>query len=99
MRDHTDLDAWKLCNELSERVHEITDRPTFRDLKLKVQLDEAVDSPCPNLGEGFSRYYPRDNARFVRIAKGSVTEVIEHLSKVPPEGLRPSARRKRRKRK
>jgi hypothetical protein len=54
MRDHTDLDAWKLCNELRERVQEITARPTFRDVKLKEQLDEAVDSPCPNVGEGFS---------------------------------------------
>ncbi|MGE5835043.1 MAG: four helix bundle protein [Acidobacteriota bacterium] len=86
MRDHTDLDAWKLCDELRERVQEITARPTFRDLKLKEQLDEAVDSPCPNVGEGFSRYYPRDNARFVRIAKGSVTEVIEHMGKVRRKG-------------
>jgi four helix bundle protein len=86
MRDHTELDAWKLCDELRERVYEITSRPTFRDLKLKQQLDEAVDSPCPNIGEGFSRFYPRDNARFVRVSKGSVTEVIEHMSKVRRKG-------------
>jgi four helix bundle protein len=86
MRDHTELDAWKLCDELRERVNEITSRPTFRDLKLKLQLDEAADSPCPNVGEGFSRYYPRDNARFVRISKGSVTEVIEHMIKVRRKG-------------
>ncbi len=58
VRDHTELDVWKLCDELSDRVHEITSRPTFTDEKLRGQLNEAVDSPCPNVGEGFSRYYP-----------------------------------------
>ena len=85
-RDHTELDVWKLCDELSDRVHEITSRPTFTDEKLRGQLNEAVDSPCPNVGEGFSRYYPRDNARFVRVAKGSVTGVIEHLKKAKKRG-------------
>jgi four helix bundle protein len=87
VRDHTELDAWKLCDELRTRVHEITARSTFTDPDLKQQLDEAVDSPCPNIGEGFSRYYPRDNARFVRVAKGSITEVIEHMRKVRKKGF------------
>ena len=91
VRDHTELDVWKLCDALSDRVHEITDRPTFTDEKLKGQLNEAVDSPCPNVGEGFSRYYPRDNARFVRVAKGSVTEVIEHMAKVRKRGYATAA--------
>ncbi len=86
VRDHTDLDLWKLCDQLSDRVHQITGRPTFMDEKLKSQLNEAADSPCPNVGEGFSRYYPRDNARFVRVAKGSVTEVIEHMARVRKRG-------------
>ena len=87
VRDHTELDCWKLCDELQDRVHEITSRSTFTDLELKAQLDEAVDSPCPNIGEGFSRYYPKDNARFVRVAKGSLTEVMEHMRKVRKRGF------------
>jgi four helix bundle protein len=79
---YTELDCYRLCQELSRMVHEITDSPSFKDESLKAQLNEAVDSPCPNIGEGFSRYYPRDNARFVRVAKGSITEVIEHMKKV-----------------
>jgi four helix bundle protein len=90
VRDHTELEAWKLCDELSRRVHAITARPGFRDLKLKDQLNEAVDSPCPNIGEGFSRYYPRDNAKFVRVAKGSLTEVIVHMDKVRLNGYAPA---------
>jgi four helix bundle protein len=87
VRDHTELDAWKLCDELCDRVHAITARPTFRDFKLKDQLNTAVESPCPNIGEGFSRYYPLDNARFVRVAKGSLTEVIEHMRNVQKKGF------------
>ena len=56
------------------------------DENLKGQLDEAVDSPCANIGEGFSRYYPKDNAKFVRVAKGSLTEVMEHMRKVRRKG-------------
>ena len=82
VREHTELTVWKLCNELRERVRPIVDRAAFgRYLKLREQLEEAAESPCPNIGEGFTRYFPRDNARFVRVAAGSLTEVIEHLGR------------------
>jgi four helix bundle protein len=105
VRDHTELDVWKLCDDLRCRIRDIVDRPGFsRYAKLREQLEEAAESPCPNIGEGFSRYFPRDNARFVRVAAGSLTEVIEHLGRAaarrlitPPEGqeLRSLARRAR----
>ena len=79
-RDHTELDVWKLSDELQGRVKEVVNRPVFaRDPKLREQLKDAAESPCPNIAEGFGRYYPRDNARFVRIAIGSLTEIGEHL--------------------
>ena len=82
VREHTELTVWKLCNELRERIRPIVDRAAFgRYPKLREQLDEAAESPCPNIGEGFTRYFPRDNARFVRVAAGSLTEVIEHLGR------------------
>ena len=82
VREHTELTVWKLCDELRERVRPIVDRAAFgRYPKLREQIDEAAESPCPNIGEGFSRYFPRDNARFVRVAAGSLTELIEHLGR------------------
>ena len=90
-RSYTELECYQLCEKLSEMVHEITASPKLTDESLKAQLNEAVDSPCPNIGEGFSRYYPRDNARFVRVAKGSVTEVIEHMKKVRKREYAPRA--------
>ena len=82
VRDHTELDAWKLADELRCRIREVVDRPGFgRFPKLRIQLEEAAEAPCPNLGEGFTRYYPSENAPFVRIAAGSLTEVLEHLGR------------------
>jgi four helix bundle protein len=79
-RDHTELDVWQLSDEVRRRVDEITAhgrfdrRPTLRD-----QLRESSDSPCPNIAEGFGRFQPRDFARFLRIARGSLVETIDHL--------------------
>jgi len=42
-------------------------------------MRRAAESPCPNIAEGFSRFYPREFARFVRIAKGSLSELLDHL--------------------
>jgi four helix bundle protein len=82
VRDHEQLDVWKLADALRLRVREVIDRPAFRrHEKLRSQLEEAAEGPCEHIGEGFSRYLPRDNARFVRIALGSLTETIGHLGR------------------
>ena len=83
VRDHQELDAWKLANEVRIRIWQVTSRPGFREhLWLRTQLRRAANSGCSNTGEGFSRYSPRDFARFLNIAKGSMTEIIEHMREV-----------------
>lgn len=80
VRDHSELDAWKLSDEVQVEVERLTNSPAFnRYPRLKDQLQRAAESPCPNIAEGFSRYYPRDFARFVRVAKGSLSELLDHL--------------------
>ena len=77
-----DFEVYQLSDQIRVRVRELLKRPVFRkDLELYDQLDEASESPCRNLAEGFSRYYPKDNAKFVRVAKGSLNEIKEHLNK------------------
>jgi four helix bundle protein len=79
-RDHEELDVWKLANELRQRMRPILARPELRnDFDLWKQLKRATRSPCPNVAEGFSRFYPRDFAQYVRIAKGSLSEFIDHM--------------------
>jgi hypothetical protein len=80
VRNHTELEVWKLCDQIRRRVWEFVSRPSFRShFTLRDQMKDAADSPCPNIAEGFSRYHPRDNAKFVRVAKGSLSELIDHL--------------------
>lgn len=88
VRDHTELDVWQLGDELRELVDELTDRVPFReDRELHDQLRRAVNGVCPNIAEGFSRYYPREFAPFVRIARGSLSEAIDHLRRARARGL------------
>ena len=81
-RNPEELDVWKLCNEVSLRVRVVVDRAPFRrHEKLRQQMEEAAESPCSHIQEGFARYLPADNARFVRIAAGSLAELIRHLNR------------------
>jgi four helix bundle protein len=80
VRDHTQLDVWKLSAAVQIEVERLTDSPVFnRYPRLKDQMRRASESPCPNIAEGFSRYQPREHARFLRIAKGSLSELLDHL--------------------
>ena len=50
-----------------------------RDRDFCDDLRRAARSAPANLAEGFHRFRPRDNGRFVRIAIGSLGETINHL--------------------
>jgi four helix bundle protein len=58
----------------------LTERAAFTDWGLRRQLREAAHSSCANIAEGFGRYRPREFARFLEIASGSMKEVVEHLA-------------------
>jgi four helix bundle protein len=80
IRSHEELDAWRLSDALEDRVYEITSRPAARtDFDFCDDARRAARSAPANLAEGFHRYRPRDNARFVRIAIGSLGETMNHL--------------------
>jgi four helix bundle protein len=88
VRDHRELHAWQLADAVRTEVRELTARPEFRaNIELRTQLRRSSESACANIAEGFSRYYPRDFARFLRIAKGSLSETIEHVSTAADSGL------------
>jgi len=63
VRSFTELDAWKLANELE-----------FRN-----QIRNAAASAPRNIAEGFGRYQPREFSQYLRIANGSLMETSNHL--------------------
>jgi four helix bundle protein len=92
VHNYKELMAWQLADEMQALVHRAVSRPAFdRRWDLRRQLVRAAESPCANLAEGFARYHPREFARFVRIAKGSLTEVLEHVRTAQRLSLLPSA--------
>ena len=81
LRDHAAFDVWKLSDEVRRRVRVVLKRPEFgRDYKLRDQLSSAAEGPCAHMAEGFSRWLPKDFARFLRIAEGSLSEVTVHIA-------------------
>lgn len=81
VRDHTELTVWQLSDELRRKILNAVDRTGFdRYPQLRQQLVSASISPCANIAEGFGRFYRRDFARFLRMAKGSLAEIVEHVA-------------------
>ena len=79
--DYRDLDAWKLANQVRQRVWSLTRQLEFQDERwLRTQLRRSSHSACANIAEGFARYRPAEFAQFLNIAKGSLGEVAEHLA-------------------
>ena len=80
LQSHEDLDAWKLATELKEWVFQILKRPAVgRHFKFCDDIGRSARSAPANLAEGFWRQKPRDNAKFVRYALGSLGETLNHL--------------------
>jgi four helix bundle protein len=79
-RRFEDLIAWQLAYELQQDVFAFIARPgVSRDCKLCDQIRESTRSATRNIAEGFGRYYPKEFARFLRIANGSLHETKNHL--------------------
>jgi four helix bundle protein len=80
IRDFRDLAAWQRVDELRKEVIAFTAKePCCRDFKFRDQIRDAIGSACRNTSEGWGRFRPGDNARFVEIAHASIEEVRDGL--------------------
>ena len=81
VRDHRDLEVWKLADALRRESGKLAGRASFQnDWDLRRQLRRAAGSVAANVAEGFGRFLPGDFARFMRIAKASALETMEHVA-------------------
>ena len=72
--------GWQLANKLKNQVDAFLPRPEFkRRFKFCGQLDDAGRSGPRNIAEGFARFKHKEFAQFVRVAKGSEAEVLNHF--------------------
>ena len=71
-----ELIVWQLGDQHRAEVFQLTERAGLRsDVKLRSQLDDAADSVCRNIAEGFGCQSHREFARFLRISRRSMNEV------------------------
>jgi four helix bundle protein len=73
--------AWQLAHQLKLHVDELLSRPAFKGkFKFADQLSDAVRSAPRNIAEGHMRgFRHKEFAQFLRIARGSLGEVLNHL--------------------
>ena len=86
--DFQEIAAWQLARSLKVKVDSFLTRAEFkRRFRFSDQLSDAARSGPANIAEGFGRHGNREFARFVRIAKGSEAEVLNHLIDALDQGL------------
>jgi four helix bundle protein len=75
-RHFSELTVWKLADELRVETLQLTSRPAFaRNLKAQTQAEDAVNSICRNIAEGFGCESHGQFAWFLRIARRSLNEL------------------------
>ena len=95
-RHYSQLIAWQLADGIRVTVFELTARAAYRrDFKLHAQTEDAIQSVCRNIAEGFGADTHREFRRFLIIARRSLNELIDSLRSaelkhhVTPEDLWP----------
>lgn len=74
------LEVYQLAEKLADLIWEIVVKwDHFAKSSVGMQMVNAVDSISANIAEGCGRFNYRDNARFIRIARGSLYETKNWL--------------------
>lgn len=75
-----DLEAWQEARLLCKWIYKLTEHyPRQEEYNLKKHLRESARGTASNIGEGFGRYFFKENLRFYGIAKGCLGEVKSDL--------------------
>jgi len=83
-----DLDVWKVCRDLRMQIATIARMfPKEEQYRLRDQLIRASRSVTANLAEGYGRFHYAENIQFARQARGSLYELIDHLTVAQEEKL------------
>ena len=91
-RHYKELVAWQLADQIRVETFKLTRRGQFaRDFKHQSQAEDAVDSVCRNIAEGFGCESHAEFARFLEIARRSLNELLDSLRSAELKGYVSSA--------
>jgi four helix bundle protein len=81
MRTFKDLEVWKKCRQLRQEICiMVKSFPVEEKYRLSDQMIRSSRSPSTQIAEGYGRFHFQENVQFCRIARGSLYEVLDHLS-------------------
>ena len=76
----TDLDYWKKCRLVRNWVQDlIKDKIPASDYDMIQNIKRAGRSTTRNIAEGFGRRHVKENIQYLRISKGSLTEIQDDI--------------------
>ncbi len=79
-KDFREIGAWQRSREVKLLAYQVAKRAeAAHDFKFRDQLLDCSRSAPRNIAEGFGRFKHKEFAQFVRVAKGSMAEVLEHF--------------------
>ena len=88
IRTFEDLDVWNVCRDLRTQIATMACTfPKEEQYRLRDQLIRASRSVTANLAEGYGRFHYAENIQFARQARGSLYEIIDHLTVAQEEKL------------
>lgn len=82
------LEVYRLAEKLADEIWSIVaEWDRFAKNTVGIQLVNAADSVSANIAEGCGRFNYKDNARFIRIARGSMYETKNWLRRAYKRNL------------
>ena len=79
--DFRDLDVWKKCRDIRIMIWKRCKTfPAEEKYRLSDQMIRASRSSTANIAEGHGRFHFQENIQFCRQSRGSLFELIDHIS-------------------
>src|SRR2546425_8063198 len=86
-----ELEIWKEVRKLRREIYALSKRlPPEERYVLLPQLRRAALSVTNNIAEGHGRFHYQENAQFLRLARGSLEEVLDDLTLCEDESYAPA---------
>ena len=80
IKSFQDLEVWQAARELKSFLRELTKKfPDSEKFRLVDQIIRAKRSVTANIAEEFGRYHFQENIQFCRTARGSLSELLDHM--------------------
>jgi four helix bundle protein len=80
MASFTELETWKQARKIRIFISDLVKRfPPEERFRLTDQIIRCSRSIGNNIAEGHGRFHFQDNSRFCTIARGSLSETLDHI--------------------